>query len=97
MDDLQHGAHAADTDINLDDDDDMFKSARGLEPEPEKRDGNLFGTATTNGMSKVAVDTPTTNELRASESNDRESEDREISLEDEDEQPFQVNLQSSIQ
>ena len=95
MDDLQQGVHGEDSDVNLDDDDDdMFKSARGLEPEPEKRDANLFGTTTTNGglMSKVSLDTTATNELRKSESNDRESEDREIPLEDEDEQPFQVNL-----
>ena len=66
-------------DVNLDDndnDDDMFKSARGLEPEPEKRNVNLFGNVNGNVISDMTSLGTT---------------DREIPLEDEDEKPFQVN------
>ena len=66
-------------DVNLDDndnDDDMFKSARELEPEPEKRNVDLFGNVNGNVISDMTSLGTT---------------DREIPLEDEDEKPFQVN------
>ena len=65
-------------DVNLDDndnDDDMFKSARELEPEPEKRNVDLFGNVNGNVISDMTSLGTT---------------DREIPLEDEDEKPFQV-------
>ena len=65
-------------DVNLDDndnDDDMFKSARELEPEPEKRNVDLFGNVNGNVSDMTSLGTT----------------DREIPLEDEDEKPFQVN------
>lgn len=73
-------------DVNLDDndnDDDMFKSARGLEPEPEKRSINLFGNVNGNVISDMTSLGTT---------------DREIPLEDEDEKPFQdVHLKPQLQ
>ena len=75
MDDLETNG---DVEVNLDDDDDMFKSARALEPEPEKRDVNLFGDVSDdldpvarNASPDIAV--------------------TEIHLEDDDEKPFEVN------
>ena len=75
MDDLETNR---DVEVNLDDDEDMFKSARALEPEPEKRDVNLFGDVSDdlepvagNASPDIAV--------------------TEIHLEDDDEKPFEVN------
>ena len=77
MDDFQSNG---DADINLDDDDDdMFKSARALEPEPEKRDANMFEGV--NSGTNVAVMDNVSPDMTV---------DREIPLEDEDEKPFQV-------
>ena len=78
MDDFQDNGGV---DVNLDDDDDdMFKSARGLEPEPEKRDVNLFGSV--NSGTDLVSPGNTSPDMTV---------DREIALEDEDEKPFQVN------
>ena len=74
MDDF-HDDGGVNVDLD-DDDDDMFKSARGLEPEPMKRDVNLFGDDNSD-TEPVALD--------------NSSPDKEIPLEDEDEKPFEVN------
>jgi len=81
MDDFQdNGGVNVDLD---DDDDDMFKSARGLEPEPMKRDVNLFGDDNSD-TEPVALD--------------NSSPDKEIPLEDEDEKPFEdVHLKPQLQ
>ena len=85
MDDIQ-GNGNVEVDLNNDDDDDdMFKSARGLEPEPAKREVNLFGE----------VDDEPINTLPGNSSPDMM--DKEIPLEDEDEKPFEVRINITLQ
>jgi len=75
MDDLETNGGV---EVDLDDDDDMFKSARALEPEPEKRDVNLFGDVSDDLEPVVRNSSP-------------DIPDKEIPLEDDDEKPFEVN------
>ena len=79
MDDLET---TAGVEVDLDDDDDMFKSARALEPEPEKRDVNLFGDVSDDQEPVVGNSSP-------------DIPDKEIPLEDDDEKPFEVNSQNN--
>ena len=78
MDDLETNGGV---EVDLDDDDDMFKSARALEPEPEKRDVNLFGDISDDLEPVLENSSP-------------DIPDKEISLEDDDEKPFEVNNQN---
>ena len=72
MDDFQSNG---DTNVDLEDEDDMFKSARAIEPEPVKREVNIFGDENSD-TDAVELDNSTP--------------DKEIPLEDEDEKPFEV-------
>ena len=72
---VENGAEEED----LEDEDDMFKSARAIEPEPVKREVNIFGDENSD-TDAVELDNSTP--------------DKEIPLEDEDEKPFEV-LQSA--
>ena len=72
MDDFQSNG---DGNVDLEDEDDMFKSARAIEPEPVKREVNIFGDENSD---TDAVEL------------DNSAPDKEIPLEDEDEKPFEV-------
>ena len=72
MDDFQSNG---DANVDLEDEDDMFKSARAIEPEPVKREVNIFGDENSD-TDAVELDNSTP--------------DKEIPLEDEDEKPFEV-------
>ena len=72
MDDFQSNG---DANVDLEDEDDMFKSARAIEPEPVKREVNIFGDENSD---TDAVEL------------DNSAPDKEIPLEDEDEKPFEV-------
>ena len=72
MDDFQSNG---DANVDLEDEDDMFKSARAIEPEPVKREVNIFGDENSD-TDPVELDNSTP--------------DKEIPLEDEDEKPFEV-------
>ena len=72
MDDFQSNG---DGNVDLEDEDDMFKSARAIEPEPVKREVNIFGDENSD-TDAVELDNSTP--------------DKEIPLEDEDEKPFEV-------
>jgi len=80
MDDFQSNG---DTNVDLEDEDDMFKSARAIEPEPVKREVNIFGDENSD-TDAVELDNSTP--------------DKEIPLEDEDEKPFEdVHLKPQLQ
>ena len=72
MDDFQSNG---DANVDLEDEDDMFKSGRAIEPEPVKREVNIFGDENSD-TDAVELDNSTP--------------DKEIPLEDEDEKPFEV-------
>merc|ERR1719510_816495 len=80
MDDFQNNG---DANVDLEDEDDMFKSARAIEPEPVKREVNIFGDENSD-TDPVELDNSTP--------------DKEIPLEDEDEKPFEdVHLKPQLQ